>query len=419
MALVLPLNEEARLADLHSMRLLDTPSESRFDQIVEMAAELYGCPTSFISLVDHDRLYFKSKVGLEVDTLPREDTFCSHTILQDEPLIIPDTLDDPKFSGNPYVVNPPNARFYAGCPLKGPAGQNIGTLCVLDDQPHTMSDKDRDMFKRMAGLVEHEFGLIHLIETQQELLNVKDQLFHETEDARQYVLSLLPKPIKEPPVLCEFAFHPSSQLGGDLMGYHWLDGESKKQLAIYILDVCGHGIGASLMAASAWTAMRRGSFTECAFCDPAAVMSAMSEAFPMAENNGKFLTAWYGVYDVDSRTLRYAAGGHPPPVLFDAQGQPTLLDEAGIVVGVMQDAAYTVTEVPIKAGSRLYVCSDGAFEIRDTEEEMLGFDRLVELLADVQSLPDRRCETVYQRCRSHALPEEIDDDFTLLEVDFI
>jgi len=165
--------------------------------------------------------------------------------------------------------------------------------------------------------------------------------------------------------------------------------------------------------------MRRGSFTECAFCDPAAVMSAMSEAFPMAENNGKFLTAWYSVYDVDSRTLRYAAGGHPPPVLFDARGQSTLLDETGIVVGVMQDAAYTVTEVPIEAGSRLYICSDGAFEILDAEEEMLGFDRLVELLSDVQSLPDRRCEIVYQRCRSHALPEEIDDDFTLLEVSFI
>ena len=419
MALVLPPNEEARLADLHSMQLLDTPSESRFDRIVQMAAEMYGCPTSFISLVDDDRLYFKSKVGLDVDSLPREDTFCSYAILEDEALIIPDTLEDPKFADNPYVVNPPNARFYAGHPLKGPAGQNIGTLCVLDDQPHAMSDKDRDMFKRMAGLVEHEFSLINLIETQQELLNVKDQLFQETEDARQYVLGLLPKRIEEPPVLCEYAFYPSSELGGDLMGYHWLDGDAKTQLAIYILDVCGHGIGASLMAASAWTAMRRGSFTECAFCDPAAVMSAMGEAFPIAENNGKFLTAWYGVYDVGSRTLRYVAGGHPPPVLFDAQGESTLLDETGIVVGVMQNATYKVTEVPIEAGSRLYVCSDGAFEIRDTGNEMLGFDGLVELLTDTQSLPDRRCETVYNRCRSHAAPNELDDDFTLLELSFV
>src|SRR5262245_34570540 len=110
-------NEQERLTTLYKLNLLDTPSEERFDRITRIAARLFNSPIALISLIDFNRQWFKSCFGFNVTETPREISFCAHAILDDEVLVIRDTLNDPRFVDNPFVVGEPYIRFYAGQPL--------------------------------------------------------------------------------------------------------------------------------------------------------------------------------------------------------------------------------------------------------------------------------------------------------------
>ena len=126
------LPEEQRLAALQRYRLLDTPPERRFDDIVAVAARLFGTPIGLISLIDEKRLWFKAKVGLDVHETPRDLAFCDHAIRLRATLVVPDATKDPRFAGNPLVTDDPAIRFYAGAPLITPDGHALGTVCVID-----------------------------------------------------------------------------------------------------------------------------------------------------------------------------------------------------------------------------------------------------------------------------------------------
>lgn len=149
----IPPNETARLAALRELLILDTPPEQRFDRIVEFAANEFEVPTAMVSLVDANRLWFKSKIGLEACEAPRDHAFCAHALLSAEPLLIPDTLEDPRFRDNPNVVGGPHVRFYAGAPLVLPSGLIAGTLCLIDTQPHALDPTDLAILGTLRDLV--------------------------------------------------------------------------------------------------------------------------------------------------------------------------------------------------------------------------------------------------------------------------
>lgn len=131
----IPSNEHDRLETLRSLRLLDSPSEERFDRLTWMAQRLFGVPIALVSLVDENRQWFKSCLGLSARETSRDISFCGHTILGDDLLVIPDATLDERFSDNPLVFNNPHIRFYAGCPINAPNGMKLGTLCIIDDRP--------------------------------------------------------------------------------------------------------------------------------------------------------------------------------------------------------------------------------------------------------------------------------------------
>jgi diguanylate cyclase (GGDEF)-like protein len=151
-----PIDETARLMSLHSLRILDTPSEERYDRLTRMARRFFGVQIALVSLVDSDRQWFKSKQGLDACETSRAISFCGHAILSREPLIVNDASKDPRFADNPLVTGPPDIRFYAGYPIRDSEGFNIGTLCLIDPEPRDMSADEIETLRDMAEMVEDE-----------------------------------------------------------------------------------------------------------------------------------------------------------------------------------------------------------------------------------------------------------------------
>ena len=145
-----PPDEKNRLAALRSFQILDTAAEKEYDDLTSLALQICECPIACITFVDEHRQWFKSKFGVEASETPREISFCTHTILQAEPMVVPDTLDDPRFATNPLVISGPKIRFYAGAPLITEEGNALGTICVLDYRPRKLS-ADQENALRVLG----------------------------------------------------------------------------------------------------------------------------------------------------------------------------------------------------------------------------------------------------------------------------
>ena len=151
----IPENEALRMEALRVLNILDTQPEERFDRLTRMAKRLFRVPIASVTLVDRDRQWFKSSVGLTERETPRSTSFCSHAILEDGVMLVPDAREDERFFDNPLVVGDPGIRFYAGYPLKvGP--YNLGTLCVIDNKPREFDSDEIQLLRDLGELAEQE-----------------------------------------------------------------------------------------------------------------------------------------------------------------------------------------------------------------------------------------------------------------------
>ena len=154
----LPNDEEARLASLYRLEILDTEPEERFDRHARIAAAALDAPIALISLVERDRQWYKSHHGFDYSETARDVGFCSHAILESAPFVVNDALLDERFADNPVVIGEPNVRFYAGIPLHGPDGARVGALCVVDMKPRRLNAAQIKMLQDLARLVEEELA---------------------------------------------------------------------------------------------------------------------------------------------------------------------------------------------------------------------------------------------------------------------
>ncbi|MCY7332211.1 MAG: PAS domain S-box protein [Pseudanabaena sp. CAN_BIN31] len=155
----IPDNESDRLVALDRYQILDTLPEQEYDDLTQLAADICGTPIALISLVDRDRQWFKSRVGLEATETPRDISFCAHAVAANEILNVPDATQDPRFDDNPLVINDPNIRFYAGVPLKTPDNFTLGTLCVIDRQPRDLTPLQIQQLEALSRLVINQLEL--------------------------------------------------------------------------------------------------------------------------------------------------------------------------------------------------------------------------------------------------------------------
>jgi sigma-B regulation protein RsbU (phosphoserine phosphatase) len=247
------------------------------------------------------------------------------------------------------------------------------------------------------------------------LQRTQARLDEELADATRYVMSILPEPRQSSPVT-DWLLIPSTELGGDSFGYHEIDGDN---LAFYLLDVCGHGVGAALLSVTAINVLRSSALPNTDFRDPAAVLGALNEAFPMEKQNNMYFTIWYGVYQKSSRTLRYSSAGHPPSILLRGKAGGTAeahqLTAKGVALGTFPGITYRCLEQAIEPGDRLLLLSDGTFEVEMAEGEMLPFSEFVDFLARPGGDDPGG---VLQWIRSINGEGPLPDDFSLLRVIF-
>ncbi len=179
-----PRNEEARLAALRQYHILDTDPEEAFDDLAELASAICGTPIALVTLVDADRQWFKAKVGVQAGETGRDIAFCAHAILQPDLFIVPDALQDERFSRNPLVLSEPKVRFYAGAPLFTSDGAHaLGTLCVLDRVPRQLTEEQQHALRVLARQVQAQMELRRNLKQVKKLEAERNQAEHELQMA--------------------------------------------------------------------------------------------------------------------------------------------------------------------------------------------------------------------------------------------
>lgn len=247
-----------------------------------------------------------------------------------------------------------------------------------------------------------------------ELAQANAVMANELAEAATYSRAILPEEIKKGPVTTNWVFITSSELGGDSFGYHWMD---KDHLCLYLLDVCGHGVGAALLSISVHNVLRTSSLTGTDFFEPAAVLTSLNNAFPMEKHNEMYFTAWYGVYSMREGKIRYASAGHPPAVLLKSDGTVSLLSAKGLVIGAFPSALYETGETVVPDGSRLCLFSDGTYEADRPDGTMMTYEDFIEILGSVGGAG--KLDSVVAEVRRQQGNDAFVDDFSLVEFSFM
>jgi diguanylate cyclase (GGDEF)-like protein len=172
----IPANEDERLGTLHSLGILYTPADERYDRITRLTQKLLDAPIALVSLVDERVQWFKSNQGLNATETPREVSFCGHAILDDETFVVEDATTDDRFADNPLVSGSPDLRFYAGHPVRAADGMAVGTLCIIGKEPRAFPESERAMLRDLAALVEAELHREQLNDSQRKWIAERDDL---------------------------------------------------------------------------------------------------------------------------------------------------------------------------------------------------------------------------------------------------
>lgn len=177
----IPPYEKERLEALRQLEILDTPGETSLDRITRLVARMLDVPIALVSLVDENRQWFKSRVGLDAMQTPRELAFCAHAILQTTPLVVPDAAADERFRDNLLVTGAPHIRFYAGVPIRTSKGFAVGTLCAIDERPRQMTEEELSILRDLADIVSREVQLRENLMLARRQKNRSDALFKASE----------------------------------------------------------------------------------------------------------------------------------------------------------------------------------------------------------------------------------------------
>jgi len=355
---------------------------------------------------------------------------CGSAAYKREPVFATDIASDPHWAD--YVELAANFGLGSCCstPVFSSDGILLGTVAMYYHRPHEPSAHDRELIRmatHLAGIVIERARAVeqlrvakvaaeqraqeittayHTLRTTQETLNA------ELASAVDYVFSLLPRPITEERVSADWSMTTSAQLGGDGLGYHWMDSQ---RFAFYLLDVSGHGVKSALLAVSIIDTLRTCGLADTDWNDPGAVLRALNRVYFSQSREHLYFTIWYGIADLANGTLRYAGGGHPPAIVRAAQHGNPKLPASGPPVGCFANAKYPTVEMPLYFPAELYLFSDGVFETRRHQDEV-PLDRLVDFLVAPRNRQGRTVADIRNRTLEHLHGTPPPDDCSVLKV---
>jgi PAS domain S-box-containing protein len=355
---------------------------------------------------------------------------CGSAAYKRECVFATDIATDPHWAN--YVELAASFGLGACCsiPVFSSDGALLGTVAMYYHHPHEPSAHDRDLIRmatHLAGIVIERARAVEqlrlakvaaeqraqeiahaydILRTTQEALNA------ELAGAVDYVMSLLPRPITDERISADWFIATSAQLGGDGLGYHWIDSE---RFAFYLLDVSGHGVKSALLAVSIIDTLRTCGLAHTDWNDPGAVLRALNRVYFSQSRDHLYFTIWYGIADLANATLRYAGGGHPPAVLRAAGCKNPKLAASGPPVGCFGHANFPTLEVPLLFPAELYLFSDGVFETR-RKQETASLDRLVDFLVAPNDRHGPTIAEIRDRTLEHLNGTPPPDDCSVLKV---
>ena len=325
---------------------MDGAAEERFDRVVRIAETLFGVPMAEINLIDEDRQYTVAAfpAANAGKNTPREDSFCTVTITGEETLHVADASLDARFAENPLVTGAPGIRFYAGHPLTA-NGQRVGSLCLVDDAPRTLTGPERGMLADLAAWVERE------LERNSEMAYAADV------QAR-----LLPRTV---PLLEGYEVAgtcvTAREVGGDFYGWHTGD----DLLDVVLVDVMGKGVGPGLLAAGLRSALR-------ASLSGGGLARGFNLAAALVEDdfaeNDSFATAFAAQVALPTGAVSYVDAGHSLGLVVGADGSCHRLPSTCLPLGVLPGYEWVAAEARIEPGETLVVVSDGILDLFPTTD---------------------------------------------------
>jgi sigma-B regulation protein RsbU (phosphoserine phosphatase) len=377
---IVPPDEAERIAAVRRFEILDSPPDGAFDRITALAARSFGVPISIVSIVDTDRIWFKSRHGLpDVSEIGRDPGLCASAILGSDPWVVTDAPADPRTLANPLVAGEFGLRFYAGVPLTTHDGYNLGTLCVLDTQAREVTEDELALLTDLAALVVDQMQL--RLEAR-EVLRTEAQLRRDAErlaDALQASL-LPPTPPSVPGMDVSSLFVAGEQgllVGGDFLDVFRL---GSNDWAVVLGDVCGKGARAAALTGLARWTVRAAAVHQFAPSDVLRDLNATLLDHGDADDH--FCTAVFGRLELDlcGAWVTLATSGHPQPVLVRASG---LIERRGLPslpLGMFDVIDPVDDRVGLGPGDCLVFYTDGIIEARDVSGAEFGTAGLVDVL---------------------------------------
>jgi PAS domain S-box-containing protein len=410
------------LSDLISSPAMQNGELDRcFATAVRIVVELSTFARASVWTMDENEevLTFRHRSGAQPAEVPPPFTKAGHeaffTLLKSKRVIASRSLaNDARLSGisRDFVADGVTGMLIIplqrGCSVLG------ALICERFGQPRNWDYEEATFATHCGNAIVLAADTRERLDTYRRLQESQRQLAGELREAAIYVESLLPAPLRGE-LETDSRFIPSEALGGDAFGYHWLD---QDHLAIYLLDVVGHGVRAALVSVAAMNHLRSASIAESDLRCPVKVLTALNRMFQMDEQDGMYFTLWYGIYHKSERQLRYASAGHPPALLF-APGcaKPVQLQTPGLMIGAMPDSEYQAASCTVEPSSTLYVISDGLYEI---ELESGATGTLNDLIENIFACPDGDLDHLVARARAMqcAGRTRFDDDISILKLRF-
>lgn len=379
-------DEAERLAAVRRYKILDTPPDGAFDRVARLAADLFDVPIALVSLVDTDRIWFKSRVGLDDMTeIGRDPGLCASAILSDRVHVVTDARTDPRTLSNPFVFGDFGLQFYAGAPLVTSDGYRIGSLSVIDFVPRTVTEQQQNRLMQLAEIIidEMEFRLAsgNAIERERELRDATErQSAQLARLARTLQTALLPPQVPDIPGLeVAAAFAPANL---DVVGGDFYDAFQAADRSWFLVlgDACGKGPRAAAFTAAVRHSVRAHAVH---LRDPSDILANVNQTLLLDATRDD--TSWTTLAVVrlqptaDGFTLQVGLGGHPQPLIARADGSVEHIGKHGTIVGVFADARFTTATIDLRDGDALVMFSDGVTEAR-IDREFFGDDGLADAL---------------------------------------